>query len=466
MRQPEVGQLAQAWQRIRVEQATLDETTDPAVGDGLIAAAADLVAYGLAGQRPDVEEVPGDLAALLTDRALFDDAGWEQHPSYLPALNTIASTTNATTALRAKHLLVELTRCAVRRGPGMDTAARHQLERLRNWQHRPANDLVVMIHGMSQQASTSQELTATWHRHLRSACDAAEVARVEPGQARLAYYADLMEDRAPIERPSAGALLRLLGTNLAGRRSIITDLVPGPNDGRVWRPRLDPTEPLITLMRDLARSGSEFTIMRSTLREHPLIAVGSPPGESMTKRRRPSRARAARGISHLSPRARTWVVRSLSEVWLYLTDAEFREETQQRVDRALDGRNPSVIIGHSLGSVVAMDHILLRKQPVPVLITLGSPLWMPTVLDRLLHWHAGRAPVPIGHWANLFDGRDVVGGGHPMSRTWGDHGPSDIKITNTDGPLHHSIGHYLSHPIVARTIAQWTGSQVTGPLPT
>lgn len=459
---PATDHITQAWERIRAEQAILDGTTDAGVGADLVAAAADLVAYGLAGHRLEAAEVPGDLAALLAARTTFDDASWEQDPSYGPALDTIAGTLDPSTALRAKHLLVEVGLCAVRRGPGLQAPERHQIERLRGWQHRQTNDLVVMIHGMSQQASTFQELSATWHRHLRTACDAAEVAPVDPSHAPLAYYADLLDDQDPIERPSAGQLLRMLGTNLAGRRSLISDLVPAANDGPVWRPRFDPTEPLILLLRDLAQSRSEFTIMRDILRQHPLLAVDNPPSDATIRKRRPSRARAARTVSHLSPRARIWVVKSLSEVWLYLTDASFREQTQQRVERALDGQTPTVVIGHSLGSVVAMDHILLRRQPVPALITLGSPLWMPTVLERLLHWHAGRAPVSIGHWVNLFDGRDIVGGGHPMARTWGDDGPSDTKITNADGPLHHSIGDYLSHAIVGRTLAQWAGSRFEG----
>jgi len=454
--------LVRAWQALRAKQAYIDERVrDAAPGATLVEAAADLVAYGLAGHNLDTEEVPSELAALLAARNSFDDATWEQQPSYEYALETIADLLGASASQHAQELLVELLLSAARLGPGLGVSERYQIAQLRSWLPEKDSSFILLIHGMSQQDKNQQELSSTWNRHLRTAFERAELAEADLHNARLAYYADLMDGQSSAQQPLARHLLGMLLDNLSGRRSIITDVLPTSGLQHSLQDRFDVLEPAVHVARDLVRSRSEFTVMRDTLRKHPLLAVANPPPQAPSTSRIPSRARLARDLGSLSPTLRAFVVQRLTEVWLYLTRPAFREHVQQRIDGTLAGAVPSVIIGHSLGSVVAMDHLLRQQQPVPALITLGSPLWMPTVLERLLYWHAGRPPLDVGCWVNLYDGRDVVGGGHPMARTWGADGPTDEAVSNTEGPLHHGIRHYLSHPSVARTIHAVTASSAS-----
>ena len=72
-----------------------------------------------------------------------------------------------------------------------------------------------------------------------------------------------------------------------------------------------------------------------------------------------------------------------------------------------------MIIGHSLGSVVAYEYLARYAPPqVELLVTVGSPLGMPRmVFDRLTPSPvngAGAWPGKVSRWANIADKNDVV----------------------------------------------------------
>jgi len=87
---------------------------------------------------------------------------------------------------------------------------------------------------------------------------------------------------------------------------------------------------------------------------------------------------------------------------------------QARLRAALERVRPDVLIAHSLGSVVAYEtlHLLSDTAPVPLWVTLGSPLALPkAVFDRLSPAPVGgRGPRPaaVRRWANLADRGDLV----------------------------------------------------------
>jgi endonuclease G len=122
----------------------------------------------------------------------------------------------------------------------------------------------------------------------------------------------------------------------------------------------------------------------------------------------------------------------LDDVETYFGDADLRSLALDRVEEAVLAAGDDVIlIGHSLGSVVTYD--LLRERPgLPVrgLITLGSPLGLPTVRRRL---HARTFPNGVARWVNVFDPRDFVTGGVMLR----DHFPStegrSVEDLQTEG---------------------------------
>jgi len=81
-------------------------------------------------------------------------------------------------------------------------------------------------------------------------------------------------------------------------------------------------------------------------------------------------------------------------------------------------RNRIVLIAHSMGSLIACDVLYSLEFSIDTFITIGSPLGIPLIVDKLRKEQRGavesnrkiRAPESIsGQWINLFDPRDEVG---------------------------------------------------------
>jgi len=68
-----------------------------------------------------------------------------------------------------------------------------------------------------------------------------------------------------------------------------------------------------------------------------------------------------------------FVNRALQQVTRYLSDHDIRAQVQGRVAAEIDD-GTQVLIGHSLGSVIAYEAAHQLTRPLPLLITLGSPL--------------------------------------------------------------------------------------------
>jgi hypothetical protein len=143
-----------------------------------------------------------------------------------------------------------------------------------------------------------------------------------------------------------------------------------------------------------------------------------------------------------------------NDVYQYLARTDIRDTIENGVRQALLPGVPTVVVSHSLGTVVAYN--LLRREgakngwKVPLFVTLGSPLGVNAIRKKL-------APNPfpdcVGHWFNAFDPRDVVAL-FPLDAT---NFPMNPAITNKDDvknltPNRHGISGYLSDPEVARTI--------------
>ncbi|MFE7400000.1 alpha/beta hydrolase [Streptomyces sp. NPDC057557] len=78
------------------------------------------------------------------------------------------------------------------------------------------------------------------------------------------------------------------------------------------------------------------------------------------------------------------LVFDLKQVRRYLLDDDLRTAARERVQEQI-GPDTHVLIGHSLGSVIAYEALCaMPGHPVKALVTLGSPLGMRMVFDRLL----------------------------------------------------------------------------------
>lgn len=97
------------------------------------------------------------------------------------------------------------------------------------------------------------------------------------------------------------------------------------------------------------------------------------------------------------------------DVYRYLRSQGVRDEIEGGIRRALHAGEETVVVSHSLGTVVAYN--LLRREgkvqgwQVPLLVTLGSPLAVSVIkqaLRPLSH------PPVVSRWFNAYDPDDVV----------------------------------------------------------
>lgn len=143
-----------------------------------------------------------------------------------------------------------------------------------------------------------------------------------------------------------------------------------------------------------------------------------------------------------------------SDVYQYLHADNVRKALDDGVRTAFTAGRESVVVSHSLGTVVAYNVLKRegaeRDLKVPLFVTLGSPLAVTVVKKRLR---------PIGHpscaqrWFNAMDERDVVAL-FPLSPEHFDVDPAIENKTDVDNPTEnrHGISGYLADAVVARRI--------------
>lgn len=152
----------------------------------------------------------------------------------------------------------------------------------------------------------------------------------------------------------------------------------------------------------------------------------------------------------------TTIALATNDVGAYLDNPGIRDEIETGVRAAMLPDVPTVVVAHSLGTVVAYSLLrrdgTIQRWQVPTFITLGSPLAVDAIRRKLApHRH----PPCVGIWFNAFDERDVVAL-YPLDA---DHFPLDPAITNkrdVDNTTtnRHGISGYLGDPEVALRLYQ------------
>lgn len=152
------------------------------------------------------------------------------------------------------------------------------------------------------------------------------------------------------------------------------------------------------------------------------------------------------------------ISRSLLESLRYLTEPDLRTTAQNQVLHLIDD-NTRLIIGHSLGSVVAYEalHQLPADRPPLHLITLGSPLGMRGVFYEKLHPQPPHVPAALTSWHNYASPDDLVALTLDLAPLYPAAASQNIQpITkgNLDtGAQPHSANHYLTKRSVGAAVA-------------
>lgn len=101
-------------------------------------------------------------------------------------------------------------------------------------------------------------------------------------------------------------------------------------------------------------------------------------------------------------------IRLICQVRNYLLVPAVRQCVKRRIDTAI-GPETEVVIAHSLGSVVAYEVLCERGQQVPLLVTLGSPLGLPSIMKRVKSNLDSAVRQPqVAKWVNFGAADDPV----------------------------------------------------------
>jgi hypothetical protein len=144
-----------------------------------------------------------------------------------------------------------------------------------------------------------------------------------------------------------------------------------------------------------------------------------------------------------------------NDVYQYLMNPNIGTDIDTGVGQAIKAGVPTVVVSHSLGTVVAYRLFTrcsaARNWQVPLFVTLGSPLGIKAIHDALSPVHY---PVRAQQWYNAMDTKDVVAL-YPLDNGHFNVTPDSIENNTSvenDTPNHHGITGYLNKTDVAMKI--------------
>ena len=278
--------------------------------------------------------------------------------------------------------------------------------------------LVVAVHGVGKQTLGEESLLKDWVPALCDGVHRAGGPELGAGEVAMGFYGDLF-------RP-AGQVLAV-------------------------------GDPLLTAA-DVAEGFEQdllFAWWQEAARVDP--AVVAPEADTLARTPRSVQAalRALAGSRFFSDIALRSLVFDLKQVRRYLEEPVLRIEARERV-KALISPQTRVVVGHSLGSVVAYEALCsLSGHKVRALVTLGSPLGIPMVFERLLPsggpWPAGTAGGRDDlRWTNVADQGDVVALVKDLRPLFG----TELASVTVDNGAHaHDATSYLTDKLTGTAIA-------------
>lgn len=145
------------------------------------------------------------------------------------------------------------------------------------------------------------------------------------------------------------------------------------------------------------------------------------------------------------------------DVVRFVGDPELRAAVRQQLREDLDQVKPHVVLGHSLGAVVAIEALAVSAWSPQLLITAGAPLAWPRFAETWSREAGQWLTRKSCAWINLIDLSDEVTGFQiPPMRPYAN--ARNIVVGNDhystffgpDGGFSstHSLRHYLRHPAV------------------
>ncbi|MFJ5695080.1 hypothetical protein ACIP9X_14675 [Arthrobacter sp. NPDC093125] len=302
---------------------------------------------------------------------------------------------------------------------------------------------IVLIHGIAQEQEGKASLEYRWIPALADGVRAAghdgladtiwPAGRPGSPDIQMAYYGDLFkrkgaqggEDRLtdlPQEEQDLAASLAAEWLTHAAERDN-----PDQKTAKRQLAHLDPTHP---------PQGPKEEATRAIINGVAKLKWFAPTGMAFAER---------------------FVNKSLKQVTRYLSEPELYEKIQQRV-LDLIGPDTKAIIGHSLGSVIAYEIAASHlKAPLPLLLTIGSPLGLQTIIYDRIKPQPPEYPNLVRKWVSIADRNDLVAAKPDLTTLFDRNKPAEGVLesawTVDNGAKPHQGEYYLRKAQTGKPIA-------------
>ncbi|MEK5742847.1 alpha/beta hydrolase [Acinetobacter variabilis] len=295
---------------------------------------------------------------------------------------------------------------------------------------------VIFIHGMNQQHHSAASIRQRWlhilQKGMRKHQQDARFSYLKR-HIRIPFYGDLLSRYNVRNILEAGTLMPQEWPSFPFRKPAQPQLpAPVPRPG--WRrPTItDFAQPSSSDTMDFRQKFNYFTALgrNVALRDFALL------------------------LNYFPTLHRNLLQRFLIETYLYLDNPDFMREVHERIARQLSRRKPCIVIAHSLGSVIAYNHLIQHPElNVQRFITLGSPLAFQVIQSSLAQPVVRPAAIK-GDWINFYSTDDYLTA-IPLTQPPFKFEPEIINHgirTHIHRP--HDITGYLLYPQVVEAILE------------
>lgn len=302
---------------------------------------------------------------------------------------------------------------------------------------------IVLVHGIGQEQETADKLEAVWLPSLA-------------GGVRQAGFPQVA-DRIWRERGPGGLDLRMAFYG----ELFLASGQQGDDPGDFTAEESDVAEQLAAdWLRHAAERASKRAVMQAGQRELAFVTgqMGAEQGVGSVVR---SAIGGLARIPWFAPfgmgLAQRFVKRALAQVTRYFTDESVRSSALEAVSRLI-GPETKAVIGHSLGSVVAYEAVQRLSQPLPLLVTLGSPLGLQTIIYQRLRPQPPGFPPAVHRWVNVADRDDFIAAEPDLTGLFGARMPAGAVFeggyTVDNGAQPHKADFYLGKSQVGRAVGE------------
>ena len=158
------------------------------------------------------------------------------------------------------------------------------------------------------------------------------------------------------------------------------------------------------------------------------------------------------GLDYFPELDRKLMQRFLIEAHLYLSDHNFIQQVHDKIAALIQPKQPTLIIAHSLGSVIAYN--LLRQHPeyqIHSLISLASPLAFKMIQTKIVH-PIQRPACLLGDWLNFYSVDDFLSASPLNQKPFAFQPAIHNQAIHTHLANPHQLQDYLQHPLVLNSL--------------